>query len=91
MERRNRSLKALEELIYIDTLDDQQRADSLVSWGAKYLADDGIMDFDLNESELSHLLELFYKNLEFLKQYKSSIGVSMDENQKIKKFILNKH
>ena len=37
MERRNWSLKALGELIYIDSLDSFEKADALVRWNDDYL------------------------------------------------------
>ena len=46
MERRNRSLKALNELIYIDSLDSFAKADTLVKWHMDYLIDNTMEDFD---------------------------------------------
>ena len=47
MERRDRSLKALSELNYIDSLDSFEKADSLVNWFNEYLKDESIEAFDL--------------------------------------------
>jgi hypothetical protein len=91
MERRNRALKALDELIFIDSQDAPQRAEGLTTWVSKYLDNDGIYDFDLDLPQLHKLSELIYKNLEFLKNYKNQINESILETSKIKRFILNKH
>jgi len=91
MERRNRSLKALNELIYIDSLDDEERAIGLSSWTKEYLIDKDISDFDLEKSDLEKLSELVYKNLQFLKKHKSDIAEAMNDTQKIKQFINSKH
>ncbi|MDY0327087.1 MAG: hypothetical protein RBR07_02460 [Arcobacteraceae bacterium] len=91
MERRDRALKALNELTFIDSQDAPQRAEGLTTWVSKYLDNDGIYDFDLNLEDLKRLSELIYKNLEFLKAYKNQINESIIETTKIKRFILNKH
>lgn len=87
MERRDRSLKALEELIYIDSLDSYQRADALVRWYEKYLGDEDISSFDLEYEDLKKLQELFYKSVEFLKNHKESTRKDMVENRKVRRFI----
>lgn len=87
MERRNRSLKALSELQYIDTLDDEIRAKSLENWVEKYLQNqDFLHDLDLSTDELEKFAELFYKNINFLKKQKDKIQNQLQENQKIQKF-----
>lgn len=91
MERRNRSIKALNELIYIDSLDDEERAIGLSSWTKEYLIDKDISDFDLEKSDLERLSELVYKNLQFLKKHKYDIAEAMNDTQKIKQFIKSKH
>lgn len=68
MERRNWSLNALQELVYIDSLDDEQRALGLSNWTTKYLVDNKIFQFDLEHKDLLKLSELMYKNMEFLKK-----------------------
>ena len=87
MERRNRSLKALKELIYIDSLDSYQRANALVKWYEKYLGDEDISNFDLEVDDLKRLQELFYKSIEFLKVHKEKTRKDMVENRKVRKFI----
>ena len=87
MERRNRSIKALEELIYIDSLDSYERADALVRWHKKHLTDQQITDFDLVKSDLEKLLELFYKNINFLKEHKENTRKEMVENKKMQRFL----
>ncbi len=91
MERRNRSIKALNELVYIDSLDDEERAIGLSSWTKEYLIDKDISDFDLEKGDLIRLSELVYKNLQFLKKHKSDIADAMNDTQKIKQFIKSKH
>ncbi len=86
MERRDRSLTALNELIYIDSLDSYERADALVNWYNKYLSDEDISNFDLELSDLQQLQELFYKNINFLKEHKEQTRKDMIENRKVRKF-----
>ena len=69
MERRNRSLKALKELIYIDSLDSFAKADAMVRWFDSYLKDDSIENFDLELNDLKKLEELFFKSINFLKNH----------------------
>lgn len=87
MERGNRSIKALEDLRYIDSLDSYERADALVKWHEKYLKNSDISDFDLEKSKQEQLLELFYKNIEFLKKHKEQTRKDMIENQKLQRFL----
>ncbi len=86
MERRDRSLKALKELIYIDSLDEHQKAPSLKRWTERYLAEDIKDSFDLELSDLQNLSELFYKNIRFLKEYRYELKKEIDEGKNIKKF-----
>ena len=86
MERRNRSLEALRELIYIDSLDAHQKAPSLQRWSTKYLDKDIQQSFDLELSDLKRLSELFYKNINFLKNYKNELRIDMQSSQVMKKF-----
>ena len=87
MERRNRSLKALNELIYIDSLDSFAKADALVKWQADYLANDSIEDFDLELSEFKQLKELFFKNINFLKKHTEETRLELIRIQKMKRFL----
>ncbi|WP_072680370.1 hypothetical protein [Arcobacter sp. LA11] len=89
MERRDRSLKALEELIYIDSLDSYERADALVRWYNKYLSSADITEFDLEKNDLERLLELFYKNISFLKEHKEQTRKDMVDNKKMQRFLGN--
>ncbi|MCK5294229.1 MAG: hypothetical protein KAJ49_06210 [Arcobacteraceae bacterium] len=86
MERRDRSLEALNNLIYIDSLDDELRASGIETWVNKYLSDSFIEDLILESDELAIFLELFYKNINFLKEYTESIRLSLNHNKDIKKF-----
>ena len=87
MERRNRSLKALKELIYIDSLESFSKADALVVWYDDYLKDDTIENFQLELSELKELEELFFKNINFLKNQKEETKDELAKIQKMKRFL----
>ncbi len=87
MERRNRSLKALKELIYIDSLESFTKADALVVWYDDYLKDDAIENFQLELSELKELEELFFKNINFLKKQKEETKDELAKIQKMKRFL----
>jgi hypothetical protein len=87
MERRNRSLKALEQLVYIDSLESFTKADALVRWYADYLLDDSIEDFDLELNEFTQLEELFFKNINFLRNHKEKTRLELIQIQKLKRFL----
>jgi hypothetical protein len=89
MERRNRSLKALKGLQYIDSLDDVERADGLKRWAEQYLMHNEQLGFDLEQKELLQLQELYYKNIEFMKFYTQTLQSDMIENKKVKAFLQN--
>lgn len=87
MERGNWSIKALKELTYIDTLDSYERAEALVRWNNKYLAENQINNFELDQEGFKKLHELFYKNINFLKEHKEKTRKDMVENKKLRKFL----
>ncbi|WP_368029422.1 hypothetical protein [Arcobacter sp. s6] len=87
MERRDRSLKALKELIYIDSLDSFAKADALVKWYENYLSTDSIEDFDLELNQFKQLRELFFKNINFLKNHKEETRLELVQIQKMKRFL----
>lgn len=89
MERRNRSLEALSQLKFIDTLNEEERASGLQRWVQKYLLAENKLDFDLEFKDLQVLLELYYKNIEFMKTFNANIQQQMTENQKMRAFIKN--
>lgn len=89
MERGNWSIEALEELIYIDSLDSYEKASGLVRWNEKYLTETKITDFELSNSDFRRLHELFYKNINFLKEHKERTRKEMVENRKLRKFLSN--
>ena len=89
MERRDRSLKALKELIYIDSLDSYEKADALVRWFDTYLKDDSIENFDLELLDLKKLEELFFKSINFLKNHKEETRQELVKMQKMKRFLKN--
>ena len=87
MERRDRSLKALTELVYIDSLDSFTKAEALVKWHEDYLTNDTIENFDLELNELKQLEELFFKNINFLKNHREEIRLELIKTQKMKRFL----
>lgn len=87
MERRDWSLEALNELIYVDSLESYEKADALVRWHEKYLSENTIQDFDLEFSDLKKLEELFFKNLSFLKTHKETTQKELVKMQKLRKFL----
>ena len=89
MERRDRSLKALKELIYIDSLESFTKADALVKWHDDYLKNDVIEDFDLELEDLKNLQELFFKNINFLKNHREETRQELLKMQKMKRFLKN--
>ena len=89
MERRDRSLKALKELTYVDSLDSFEKADALVRWFDTYLKDDSIENFDLELDDLKRLEELFFKNINFLKNHKEVTRQELVKMQKMKRFLNN--
>jgi hypothetical protein len=89
MERRDRSLKALKELTYIDSLDSFEKADGLVRWFDDYLKDDSIENFDLELNDLKRLEELFFKSINFLKNHKEETRQELVKMQKVKRFLNN--
>ena len=89
MERRNRSLKALSELVYIDSLDSYDRATALIQWHEDYLKDSTIEDFDLELDDLKQMEEIFFKSINFLKEHKEVSRKELINKQKMKKFLNN--
>ncbi|AXH10750.1 hypothetical protein CP960_02545 [Malaciobacter halophilus] len=90
MERRDWSLKALSELVYIDSLESYDKAQALVRWNNDYLTSNDITDFDLPLQDLEKLSELFFKNINFLKEYKKQTQDELKNTQKLKEFAKNK-
>ena len=89
MERRDRSLRALNELTYIDSLDSFEKGDALVKWGQEYLNDDIKESFDLEIDDLRKLDELFFKNINFLKKQREVARKEIIKVEKVKKFLDN--
>jgi len=89
MERRDWSLEALNQLQYIDSLDDSDlKAKSISSWVSKYLMENSsIEDFQLDLPLLKRLEELLFKNIAFMKTYQSNMKKELDDFKKIKKFL----
>ena len=87
MERRNRSLKALNELIYIDSLDSFEKGNALVNWYNDYLSENSIEEFDLELRDLKTLEELFFRNINFLKEIKEEARQELIRIKKIKNFL----
>lgn len=89
MERRDWSLKALSELTYIDSLDSFEKADALVRWHNNYLTENSINDFDLEIEDLKKLQELFFKNINFLKEHKEETRQELVNIKKMQQFLKN--
>ncbi|MCT7581906.1 hypothetical protein [Aliarcobacter butzleri] len=89
MERRNRSLKALNELIYIDSLDSFEKGNALVNWYNDYLSENSIEEFDLELRDLKTLEELFFRNINFLKEIKEETRQELIRIRKVKNFLKN--
>lgn len=89
MERRDRSIKALKELIRIDSLDSYEKADALVSWYEEYIGQNSVEDFDLKLEELKQMEELFFKSINFLKNQKIQAKDDLNETRKMRKFLSN--
>ena len=87
MERRDWSLKALNELIYIDSLPENERASGLARWATNYLTDHNISEFDLELEQLKQLEELFFKNVSFLTKHREEIRLELQELNKLRKFL----
>ncbi len=89
MERRDRSIKALQRLQYIDAIDDDNlRASSLSSWVTEYLSGhSSIEDFQLEIDQLERLRELLFKNISFLKTHRQNMKKELDDYKKIKQFL----
>jgi len=87
MERRNRSIIALSELQYLDSLESEQRAESLKKWVLKYLTESKIEEFDLSAKDLDVLAELFYRNISFLKQHRKNMKYEINNHKKIREFL----
>jgi hypothetical protein len=87
MERRDWSLKALNELTYVDSLEPSEKADALVRWHENYLSMNTIEDFDLELIDLKRLQELFFKNINFLKTYREETRQELIKMQKMKRFL----
>lgn len=89
MERRDWSLKLLSELVYIDSLDSYEKADALVVWHNDYFKNYNIENLDLNIEELGNLEELFFRNLNFLKEQQNIACEDMKKIRKMKSFLKN--
>lgn len=87
MERRDWSIKLLKELIYIDSLDSYEKANNLVSWYTEYFSKSSINDLDLELSDLKILEELFYRNINFLKEQQKQAAEELKNIKKMKSFL----
>ena len=87
MERRDWSIKLLKELIYIDSLDSYEKANNLVSWYTEYFSKSSINDLDLELNDLKILEELFYRNINFLKEQQKQAAEELKNIKKMKSFL----
>ncbi len=90
MERRDRSVEALNRLLYVDSLDEELKAPALAHWINKYVSSNNdILYFDLEQEDLNMLSELFYKNIIFLKEFNTSIQKELIQMRKMRTFLQN--
>lgn len=87
MERRDWSVEAIKRLTYVDSLDDDLRAEGLKSWTETYLSNNKITDFELSHEELLKLRELLFKNANFLFTHRENILEEMKNITTMKKFL----
>lgn len=87
MERRNWSLKALERLNYIDSLDDDERAVLIRDWTETYLNANFVGSLELHPEELIRLSELLARNIKFLNNYRMQIKTDLENSKAIRKFL----
>ena len=87
MERRDWSIKLLKELIYIDSLDSYEKANNLVSWYSEYFSKSSINELDLDVNDLKILEELFYRNINFLKEQQKEAAEELKNIKKMKSFL----
>lgn len=87
MERRDWSIKLLKELIYIDSLESYEKANNLVSWYSEYFSKSNINELDLEVNDLKVLEELFYRNINFLKEQQKQAGEELKNIKKMKSFL----
>ncbi len=87
MERRDWSLRALDDLVRISSLESSDRARSLIGWAEEYLPEDGVLKFDLELEDLQKLSELFYTNIDFLYNHKNQTRLDLLEMNKMRKFL----
>ena len=87
MERRDWSIKLLKELIYIDSLDSYEKANNLVSWYTEYFSKSSINELDLELNDLKVFEELFYRNINFLKEQQKEAAEELKNIKKMKSFL----
>ena len=87
MERRDWSIKLLKELICIDSSDSYEKANNLVSWYTEYFSKSSINDLDLELNDLKILEELFYRNINFLKEQQKEAAEELKNIKKMKSFL----
>lgn len=81
------SYRGSQELIYIDSLDSYEKANNLVSWYTEYFSKSSINDLDLEVNDLKVLEELFYRNINFLKEQQKQAGEELKNIKKMKSFL----
>ncbi|MDX4012752.1 hypothetical protein CRU86_05000 [Aliarcobacter skirrowii] len=89
MERRDWSLKLLSELNYINSLDSYEKADAIVAWYQDNFTNNKIEDLDLKLDDLKRFEELFFVNLNFLKEQKEIARQDLNNLKKMKNFLKN--
>ena len=63
------------------------KANNFVSWYTEYFSKSSINDLDLELSDLKILEELFYRNINFLKEQQKQAGEELKNIKKMKSFL----
>ena len=86
MERRDRALRALNELNFIDSLENCDKPEAIKRWSETYAILGDKLFGGLNTDELNRASELMFRNISFIKQHTKDLKITLDDSQKIKKF-----
>ena len=91
MERRNRAVKALKQLRYIDSIKNSEQYDlSIQNWINDYIDQKTEHFFvELTSSEKEQLSELYFTNIKFLKENRAILKKDLDSIKLQKKFLAN--
>lgn len=88
MERRDRALKALSELNFVDSLESFDKPSAIKGWAEVYLVFGNELFFGLEKAELERAGELMFRNINLLKRHAQDLKIILDENKQIRKFFI---